>query len=378
MLLRVDFNVPLEEGRVADDTRIRAALPTIEHLLSRGAAVVIVSHLGRPKGEKRSKFSLQPVAQRLQELLGRPVAFAPDCVGPEAEEAARALEPGQVLVLENVRFHPEEEENDPEFALRLASYADFYVNDAFGTAHRAHASTEGVARHLPSAAGFLMEKEIQALSRLFQPERPFVAVVGGAKISDKLGVLFSLLDRVDVLCLGGGMANTLLKSLGYPVGKSLVEEGLIESGRKLIFRSRERGKELLFPVDVVVADFFLATANHKVVPVSEVPDGWIIMDIGPLTVKRFSEAIRSARTVFWNGPMGVAEWSCFAQGTEGIARAVAECPGYTVVGGGDSIAALERVGLSGRVSHVSTGGGASLEFVEGRELPGIKALGRQG
>ncbi len=375
VLVRVDFNVPLDsQRRVADDTRIRAALPTIQHLRRNGAAVILASHLGRPKGQPNLNYSLRPVAEHLQRLLGAPVGFAPDCVGEEARALAGSLRPGDVLLLENVRFHPEEEANDPDFARRLASLADIFVNDAFGAAHRAHASTAGVAVHLPAVAGFLMEKEIRALSALLSPERPFVAIVGGAKISDKLTVLRRLLDRVDRLAIGGGMANTFLRALGYETGKSLVQEEMIPAAEDLISRAREEDKEILLPVDVVVGDFFLEDADHKVVAVNAIPSDWIVLDIGPLTVRRYSEAVSDARTVFWNGPMGVAEWPNFARGTEGMARALAACPGFTVVGGGDSVAALERTGLADRIGHVSTGGGASLEFLEGRELPGVACL----
>lgn len=380
VLVRVDFNVPLDEhGHVTDDTRIRAALPTIEYLIAGGATVILVSHLGRPKGKPSGKYSLKPVAARLERLTGRTVHFAPDCVGPEVEDMARALKPGGILLLENVRFHAEEEENDPGFAERLASLADLYVNDAFGAAHRAHASTEGVARYRPAVAGFLIEREIKALSALLEPEHPFVAIIGGAKISDKLLVLGRLLESVDILAIGGGMANTFLRALGYDTGKSLVQEDMIQAAEHLITRTRESGKELLLPIDVVVADFFMANADHKVVPVNRIPPDWIVMDIGPMSAKRYGESLRGARTVFWNGPMGVAEWSAFAGGTEAMARAMVETAAFTVVGGGDSVAALKRTGLTGRIGHISTGGGASLELLEGKELPGIACLeGRDG
>lgn len=375
VLVRVDFNVPLDDGgHVTDDTRIRGALPTIEYLIDNGAKVILCSHLGRPKGQRNPKYSLKPVAARLGYLLGRSVRFAEDCIGPDVQAAANALQPGEVLLLENVRFHPEEEKNDPDFARQLAAVADVYVNDAFGAAHRAHASTEGVARYLPAVAGFLIEAEIRALGALLEPEHPFVAIIGGAKISDKLVVLQKLLDKVDSLAIGGGMANTFLRALGYRTGKSLVQEDMIPAAEDLITRAREQGKELLLPIDVAIGNFFMADADKKVVAVDEIPDDWLVLDIGPLTVKRYAEAVKKARMVFWNGPMGVAEWPQFALGTEGMARALAESDAFTVVGGGDSVAALEKTGLAGEIDHVSTGGGASLEFLEGKELPGIACL----
>ncbi len=375
VLVRVDFNVPLDEkGTVTDDTRIVGALPTIKHLINEQARVILCSHLGRPKGKREPKYSLQPVAKRLGELLGAKVQFVGDCIGPEVEQAVGNLGAGEVLLLENVRFYAEEEKNDPDFARKLASLADVYVNDAFGTAHRAHASTEGVAHHLPAVAGFLIEAEIKSLGALLDPEHPFAAVIGGAKVSDKLVVLQKLLDKVDVLAIGGGMANTFLRALGYQTGKSLVQEEMIPAAEDLITRAREAGKELLLPLDVAVGNFFMADADKRIVPVNEIPEDWLVLDIGPMTVKRYAEAIKKARMVFWNGPMGVAEWPQFALGTLGMAEALSESDAFTVVGGGDSVAAVERTGLAGKMDHVSTGGGASLEFLEGKELPGISCL----
>lgn len=375
VLVRVDYNVPLDDGRITDDTRIRATLPTIQALRERGAAIILVSHLGRPKGKVREELRLAPVAARLGELLGEPVKYARDVVGPEAQAMASSLQPGGVGLLENVRFEPGEEANDAEFARQLASLADCYVNDAFGAAHRAHASTTAVADLLPSAAGLLMQREIAALTKVLEsPEHPAALILGGAKVSDKVGVIEHLLDRVDLLLLGGGMANTFLKAEGFPVGRSLVEDDKLDVARATLVRARERGVTVLLPVDVVVAPRLENDAPTRVVPVEQVGDDDAIYDIGPQTVARFAEALRSARTVVWNGPMGVFEVPAFAAGTRGVAEAVASCEGFTLIGGGDSVAAVEQMGLADRISHISTGGGASLEFLEGKDLPGVAVL----
>jgi phosphoglycerate kinase len=375
VFVRVDYNVPLKDGKITDDTRIRASLPTLDYLIKGGARLVLASHLGRPKKGPAPEFSLKPVAARLQELIGRPVAMAPDCIGPEVKTLTDALGDGGVLVLENVRFHAEEEKNDPVFAKKLIedTGATVFVNDAFGSAHRAHASTEGVSRYVKtSVAGFLMEKELKYLGMALDgKERPFVAVLGGAKVSDKIEVIESLLPKVDSLLIGGGMAYTFFKAQGLPIGKSLVEEDKVELAKGLLAKA---GGKILLPVDHVVASELKAEAQTKTCPVSEMPEGWMGLDIGPATAKTFGDRVRAARIVFWNGPMGVFEMKPFAGGTLAVARALAESKGTTVVGGGDSVAALNQAKLEDRITHVSTGGGASLEFMGGQTLPGVACL----
>lgn len=379
VLVRVDFNVPLDAHQhITDDTRIRAALPTIHHLLAHGAAVILMSHLGRPDGQVVEHLRLTPVAQRLSELLGVQVTLAPDSVGPAVESLARALQPGHVLLLENLRFHKAEEQNEPAFAQRLAALGDLYVNDAFGTAHRAHASTAGVAACLPGVAGLLMEREINFLgSALEHPTRPFAAIIGGAKVSDKITVLERLISMVDMLLIGGGMANTFLLAEGYEIGASLVEESKVATARQLLSQARQRGIQLLLPTDVVIADRFAADAEHKVVMVQHVPPDWRILDIGPATREAFRQALNRAQTIVWNGTLGVAEMPAFAQGTNVMIEILAQrtqAGALTIIGGGDSAAAVEHAGAADKMSHVSTGGGASLEFLEGRVLPGVAAL----
>jgi phosphoglycerate kinase len=376
VLVRADFNVPLDEQRqITDDTRIRASLPTIRYLLQEGARVILASHLGRPKGTVNPKYSLAPVAKRLSELLGQSVSLVGDCVGSEALEAVSKLQDGQVLLLENVRFHQEEEKNDPVFARAMAALADIFVNDAFGTAHRAHASTEGVTHYIPSVAGLLMQKEVEFMGNaLERPDRPFVAIIGGAKVSDKIGVIENLLEKVDALIVGGGMANTFLKAQGYNVGKSLLEADKVELAKQLIDKAKTKGIKFELPIDVVVAGAFEATAPHRTVKVSEIQDDEMALDIGEVSAERFGKLIADARTVVWNGPMGVFEMEAFAKGTEKVAQAVAACGGTTIVGGGDSVAAVEKMKVAERMTHISTGGGASLEFLEGKVLPGVAAL----
>ncbi len=376
VLMRVDFNVPFgRDGKIADDSRISAALPTVNYLLEHGASVILCSHLGRPDGRVVESMRLTPVADRLAKLLGKDVQTAPDCVGPQAEAGASALSAGDVLLLENLRFHAEEEKNDPGFAKSLASLADVYVNDAFGTAHRAHASTAGVAAYLPAVAGFLMLKEVEELGNVLgKPERPMAAIIGGAKISSKLGVVKNLLQSVDCLMLGGGMASTFIKARGMEVGDSLIEEDMLTTARDLMYEAERKGVPLLLPIDAVISDAFDANAAYQTVPVSSIPISWRVMDVGPDSVATFRDALEDCATVFWNGPLGVAEFPAFAKGSEAMAQALADLDARVVIGGGETAALVEQMSLHERFTHVSTGGGASLEFIEGKSLPGVEAL----
>lgn len=379
VFVRVDFNVPMDENQnITNDTRIRATLPTINYLLDNGAAVILACHVGRPTEAKEPKFSTKPIQARLAELLGKEVKWAPDCVGPDAEKAAADLKAGEVLLLENLRYHKAEKKNDPEFAKQLAALADVAVDDAFGVSHRGHASNEGITKYVETVSGFLMEKEINYIGKTLEaPQHPFVAIIGGAKVSDKIGVISNMIEKVDSIIIGGGMANTFLAAKGMPVGSSLLEKDKLDLARELIEKAEKKGVNVVLPVDVVVADKFAADANHKTVDADAVEDGWMILDSGAKTIKVYQDALAGAKTIIWNGPMGVFEFDAFAKGTEGVAEAVAKATdegATSIVGGGDSIAALKKTGLSDKISHISTGGGATLEFLEGKVLPGIAAI----
>ena len=374
VLVRCDFNVKMENGVITSDKRIVASLPTIKYLIKNGAKVILCSHLGRPKGEVNPEFSMKPVAERLSELLGQEVKMADDVVGESAQKLAASLKDGEVLLLENVRFEPGETKNDPELSKKFAALADLYVNDAFGSAHRAHSSTTGVADYIPAACGYLIQKEIQFIGgALENPKRPLVAILGGAKVSDKIGVITNLIDKCDTLIIGGGMAYTFMKSLGHQIGNSLLEADYCQYALDMLKKAQEKGVKLLLPVDTVIADDFSNGANKKVVKSGEIPDGWQGLDIGPETEKIFCDAVKDAKTVVWNGPMGCFEMPNFAHGTEAVAKALADTDAVTIIGGGDSAAAVNQLGYGDKMTHISTGGGASLEFLEGKELPGVAA-----
>ncbi len=377
VLVRCDFNVPIDSqtGKITDNRRIRAAIPTIQYLLDNNAKVILCSHLGRPKGEVNPKYSLKPVAEELSKLLGKEVKLAKDVIGPDAEKLTSNMKNQDVVLLENVRFHKEEEKNDPEFAKKLASFAEIYVNDAFGTAHRAHSSTAGVADYLPAVSGFLIEKELEFLGKALEnPERPFVAILGGAKVSDKIGVIENLLEKVDTLIIGGGMAYTFYKALGHDIGTSICEEDKIDLAKTILEKAKQKNVKLLLPLDNHVSSEYSNDGEDKFVDKEEIPDGFMGLDIGPKTIEAFKEAIKTAKTVLWNGPLGVTEFPKFAEGTRAIANALAQSQAVTIIGGGDSAAAIEKMGLADKMTHISTGGGASLEFLEGKVLPGIDCL----
>ena len=376
VFVRVDYNVPMDEAlHITNDARIQATLPTLQYLLDHNAAIILACHLGRPKGERVAKFSVAPVAKRLAEIIGKEVKFASDCVGPEAEKAAAALKPGEILLLENLRYHKEEEKNDPQFSKQLASLADVAVNDAFGVSHRAHASVEGITKYIETVAGLLMEKEIKFVGQaVANPARPFVAIIGGAKVSDKIGVISNLLEKVDTLIIGGGMAHTFDAAKGYGIGKSICETDKYELALELLKKAEAKGVKVVLPVDLVIADAFAPDANTRIVDVDKVDPEWEALDSGPKTSLLYAEAIKDAKTIVWNGPMGVFEMDAFAKGTEAVAQAVASSSAVSIVGGGDSIAALKKTGLSDKITHISTGGGATLEFLEGKTLPGIAAI----
>ena len=372
---RVDFNVPMQNGAITDDTRIRAALPTIQYLMEQGAKVILASHMGRPKGEVKEELRLTPVAKKLSELLGKEVAKADEAYGETVKAQIEKMNDGDVLLLENVRFYPGEEKNDPELAKEFAALADIFVNDAFGAAHRAHASTEGIAKHIPAVSGFLMQKELDVLGKaMSNPERPFTAIIGGAKVKDKIGVIENLLDKVDNLIIGGGLAYTFIKAKGYEIGTSLLEEDKIDLAKSFMQKAEEKGVKFYMPIDAVIAPEFGENVESKIVDIDAIPADWMSLDIGPKTVELYADVIKNSKLVIWNGPMGVFEFDKFAAGTKGVAEALANSEAFSVVGGGDSAAAAEKFHLADQMSHISTGGGASLEFIEGKELPGVVAL----